>query len=179
MVSKDKVTKSAPKSAPPKQKRESSRGGDAPEGVVSFEKKKREGKYDRKGSKPTGGKPFEKREGRSVDKSGLGKRTKDADGKFDKKNKDAPKNGAPVMNRRQKQKVSDLIKQLRINHAKLNMKKKEVNNAEKHELVAECIKLIGTKYTELCYKHDGCRMLQALVKYGNRPQRIEVVNQIK
>ena len=59
------------------------------------------------------------------------------------------------------------------------MKKKEVNNQEKHELVEECIKLIGDKYTELCYKHDGCRVLQALVKYGNRPQRIKVVNEIK
>lgn len=49
------------------------------------------------------------------------------------------------------------------------MKKRELANAEKHVLVAECIKLIGEKYTELCYKHDGCRVLQALLKYGNRP----------
>jgi hypothetical protein len=63
------------------------------------------------------------------------------------------------MNRRQKQKVSDLIKNLRINYNKLMMKKKEVSNTEKHELVAESIKLIGDKYTELCYKHDGCRVI--------------------
>jgi hypothetical protein len=59
------------------------------------------------------------------------------------------------------------------------MKKKELGNAEKHVLVAECIKLIGEKYTELCYKHDGCRVLQALLKYGNRPQRELVVDKIK
>jgi len=39
-----------------------------------------------------------------------------------------------------------LIKNLRINYNKLMMKKKELGNAEKHVLVAECIKLIGEKY---------------------------------
>jgi len=58
------------------------------------------------------------------------------------------------------------------------MKKREVPNEEKHRLVAECIELIGDKYTELCFKHDGCRVLQALIKHGNRPQRIEVVDKI-
>jgi len=180
MVSKDRASRPTTSSSKPKRV-DSSRGAEATEGVVSFEKK-RETKYERKGAKPSGGKTWnDKKDFKSEGKSDMGKRSfKDADGKYPKKDKDAPKqSGAPILNRRQKQKVSDLIKQLRINHAKLNMKKKEVNNAEKHELVAECIKLIGNKYTELCYKHDGCRMLQALVKYGNRPQRIEVVNQIK
>jgi hypothetical protein len=72
-----------------------------------------------------------------------------------------------------------LIKALRINHNKLMMKKNEPTNAEKHETVEECIKLIGDKYTELCYKHDGCRVLQALVKFGNKPQRTLVVDKIK
>jgi hypothetical protein len=83
------------------------------------------------------------------------------------------------MNRRQKQKVSDLIKALRINYNKLMMKKKEITNEEKHAIVDECIKLIGVKYVELVYKHDGCRVLQALLKYGNRPQRVLVVDKIK
>ena len=63
MVSKDKVSKSAPKH----NKKESSRtGGDVPEGVVSFEKKKREEKYERKGPKGSSGKPkSDKREGQS------------------------------------------------------------------------------------------------------------------
>ncbi len=72
-----------------------------------------------------------------------------------------------------------MIKNLRINYNKLMMRKKEVANDEKHILVAECIKLIGDKYNELCYKHDGCRVLQALLKYGNRVQRELVVDKIK
>ena len=39
--------------------------------------------------------------------------------------------------------------------------------------------MVADKYAELCYKHDGCRILQAMVKYGNRPQRILVVDKIK
>ena len=39
------------------------------------------------------------------------------------------------MNRRQKQKVSDLVKALRINYNKLMMKKKDVDNETKHGLV--------------------------------------------
>ena len=58
------------------------------------------------------------------------------------------------------------------------MKKREVSNEEKHTLVTECIELIGDKYKELCYKHDGCRVLQALIKHGNRPQRELIVGNI-
>ena len=59
------------------------------------------------------------------------------------------------------------------------MKKKEMSNQDKHALVQECIDAIGEKYTELCFKHDGCRILQSLVKFGNRPQRILVVDKLK
>ena len=86
---------------------------------------------------------------------------------------------APVLNRRQKQRVSDLIKKLRISYNRLLMKKKELPNEEKHQIVQECIDAIGEKYTELCYKHDGCRILQALVKFGNRPQRILLTDKLK
>lgn len=59
------------------------------------------------------------------------------------------------------------------------MKKREVNNEEKHKLVEECIALVKDKYHELCYKHDGCRVIQAMIKYGNRPQRELVVKNIE
>ena len=108
----------------------------------------------------------------------MGKRTSNG-GKFEVVKQGTPKSGQPVLNRRQKQKVSDMIKSLRINYNKLMMKKKESSNPEKHAIVEESIKLIGEKYTELCYKHDGCRVLQALVKFGNKPQRTLVVDKIK
>ena len=75
--------------------------------------------------------------------------------------------------------MSDLIKKLRISYNRLLMKKKEMSGEEKHATVQECIDAIGEKYAELCYKHDGCRVLQALVKFGNRPQRILIVDKLK
>jgi hypothetical protein len=61
------------------------------------------------------------------------------------------------------------------------MKKKEMPNEEKHKLVEECITTItaADKYNELVYKHDGCRVMQALIKFGNRPQRQFVVEKLK
>jgi len=59
------------------------------------------------------------------------------------------------------------------------MKKKDMSGEEKHALVQECMDMIGDKYSELCYKHDGCRVLQALIKFGNRPQRSTLVDKLK
>ena len=99
-------------------------------------------------------------------------------GKFEVVKQDAPKSAAKPVTRREKQKVSDLIKKLRINHNKLMMKKKDISNEEKHKTVAECIELCKDKYAELSFKHDGCRVLQALVKFGNKPQRETVVKNL-
>ena len=68
-----------------------------------------------------------------------------------------------------------------MNYNKLIIKKKEskLTNDEKHALVQECIDLIGSKFKELVYKHDGCRVIQQLLKNGNRVQRQLVVESIK
>lgn len=68
-----------------------------------------------------------------------------------------------------------------MNYNKLIIKKKEskLSNEERHSLVQECIDLIGSKFKELVYKHDGCRVVQTLLKHGNRVQRHFVVENIK
>lgn len=83
--------------------------------------------------------------------------------------------------RREKQKVSDLIKRLRINYNKLLMKKKELKQTDenKYQIVKESIDIIGDKYKDLIYKHDGCRIMQALIKHGSRDQKILVVDNVK
>jgi hypothetical protein len=89
--------------------------------------------------------------------------------------------------RRAKAKVSDLIKKLRINYNKLLMKKKELKqtNESKAVLVQECIDAIGEKDTiaekfkELIYKHDGCRIIQAMIKHGSIKQKELIIDNIK
>lgn len=130
MPSTDKPSRPStkPSSAGRGGKRPASKSADKlPSGVVSFEKKKRDDKSDRKGGKSFGDKKQWKDRKPAGDKDDKGGRVK-SDRNVKKGDKDAPKGGAPVLNRRQKQKVSDLIKQLRINHAKLNMKKAEISN---------------------------------------------------
>jgi hypothetical protein len=76
-----------------------------------------------------------------------------------------------------------LIKKLRINYNKLLMKKKELNttNETKEAIVKECIEMIGgaDKFKELIFKHDGCRIVQALIKHGSMKQKEFVVDAIK
>ena len=61
------------------------------------------------------------------------------------------------------------------------MKKHEekLGKADKKALIDESIELIGDKFKELCFKHDGCRILQALLKYGHKEQRHLVIEKIK
>ena len=56
-----------------------------------------------------------------------------------------------------------------INYNKLIMKKKDFagTNENKQTLVSESMTAIGDKYSELIFKHDGCRILQALIKHGS------------
>jgi hypothetical protein len=61
------------------------------------------------------------------------------------------------------------------------LKKRELgpSSKEKHVLVGETIALIGTSFKDLCFKHDGCRILQALLKHGTKEQRSVIVENIK
>jgi len=59
------------------------------------------------------------------------------------------------------------------------MKKKEMANEEKHKVVEDCIKLIGDKWADLCFKHDGSRILQQLLKFGHREHRITICDALK
>ena len=83
--------------------------------------------------------------------------------------------------RRQKAKVSDLIKKLRINYNKLLMKKRDLADStqNKQDLIKECIEMIKDKFTELIFKHDGCRIIQAMIKHGSMDQKSFIIDQIK
>jgi pumilio family protein 6 len=41
------------------------------------------------------------------------------------------------------------------------------------------MEMIGDKFQDLIYKHDGCRIVQAIIKHGSNSQKTEVLNQIK
>ena len=49
------------------------------------------------------------------------------------------------------------------------------------ELVKDCMDSLDTddKYTQLIFKHDGCRILQAMIKHGSMEQKTEIIGKIK
>jgi len=147
----------------------------------TFDPSRKKHSTDKKnaGGKKTGDKrPFNSNNTSSDKKKGYANR----DGKPGGGNKDGAKGDkgydkdvvkydkSHSQHRREKQKVSDLIKKLRINYNKLLMKKKELKQTDenKYQIVKESIDIIGDKFKDLIYKHDGCRIMQALIKHGSR-----------
>lgn len=75
-----------------------------------------------------------------------------------------------------------MIKKLRIIYNKLLMKKKELNDANqrKPELVKEIMDILDDEaYGQLIFKHDGCRILQAMVKHGSMDQKRVIISKLK
>jgi hypothetical protein len=81
--------------------------------------------------------------------------------------------------RRQKSKISELKKKLMTNYTKLIMKKSDIGHENKVDLVNECTALIDHKYEDLIFKHDGCRIVQQMIKHGSKDQKDKIVGEIK
>ena len=141
-------------------KRDDKRDNKKNPGTVSFVKRSDEKTKGAPADKKSGGKPGEKRV-------------------FTNRKPEAKQSGSQI--RRVKAKVSDLKKKLMINYNKLIMKKKDFagTNENKQTLVTESMTLIADKYNELIFKHDGCRILQALIKHGSMAQKEKIIDEIK
>ena len=86
--------------------------------------------------------------------------------------------------RREKYAVSEVVKKLRLILTKLMLKKKDLTVEPgaavqpKTELVAEGLALIKD-YQGLIYKHDGCRVLQQMIKHGSMEQKGTIIDALK
>lgn len=85
------------------------------------------------------------------------------EGQKKQKKENGDKTISKAKERREKYKVSELVKSLRINYNKLIMKKKDMEgenkSALKQDIVKDCMTLIKDDYKPLIFKHDGCRIL--------------------
>lgn len=75
--------------------------------------------------------------------------------------------------------VDENTKNMRRLYNKL-MQKQKVNGKElnKPDIVKKIIHLVNGNYSELCFKHDGCRVLQGSIKYGDKKQRYEIIQNL-
>ena len=70
--------------------------------------------------------------------------------------------------------VSEQQKSLRKLYNKLMLKDKK----DKTEIVKKILIIIEDSYKEICFKHDGCRILQGCLKYGDKNQKKVIINKL-
>ena len=98
-----------------------------------------------------------------------GESTNNSKNKFEKKNK-----GGIKYVKNKKMIVNDGTKQLRNLYNKLMLKDKK----DKTDLIKKILSLIDGKFEEICYKHDGCRILQGSIKYGSKEQKKLIISKL-
>lgn len=59
------------------------------------------------------------------------------------------------------------------------MKKKDMGMDNKQDIVSDSLKLIDNKWEDLIFKHDGCRIVQQLIKHGSKKQKEAIIDKIK
>lgn len=72
--------------------------------------------------------------------------------------------------------VSEGTKTLRQLYNKLMSKDKKAAN--KIDIINKVLKQIDGNFSEVCFKHDGCRVLQGSLKYGSNDQRKTIINKL-
>ena len=146
----------------------------------TFDKKKSQSKSfsDNKKDFSKGPNKFQKTDKAGASKTPYANRNPNSkDGSVSKSFDKTDRTGSQI--RREKSKTSDLKKKLMLHYNKLIMKKKDIGMDNKADIVAESVKLIGTNFEDLIFKHDGCRIIQQLIKHGSMKQKEAIIEQIK
>lgn len=81
-----------------------------------------------------------------------------------------------VSNNRKIKTVNENTKTLRKLYNQLMSKDKQYSG--KPEIIKKILKQIDGNYSEFCFKHDGCRILQGSIKYGTVDQRALIISKL-
>ena len=101
----------------------------------------------------------------------MGKGKKDFNNKTNKK--DSKKDGIKYVKNKRPQ-IDLATKEMRSLYNKLMQN----NKTDKSPLVKKVLSLVGEKFENYCYKHDGCRVLQGCLKYGTKEQRKNIIDNL-
>lgn len=76
--------------------------------------------------------------------------------------------------------VGKNMAELKRYYNQLRIKKGELkpNKEQREELVNNCFQLIGTDYRKFAFKHDGCRILQCMLKRGTVEQKKTIIGHL-
>ena len=89
------------------------------------------------------------------------------------KKKDSKKDGIKYI-KNKKTPIDSTTKEIRSLYNKLMQN----NKKDKSPLVKKVLSLIGGKFENYCYKHDGCRVLQGCLKYGTKEQKKNIIDSL-
>jgi len=85
-----------------------------------------------------------------------------------------------IANKNKKIQIDENRKNLRRLYNRLMQKdQKKKNPINKSDIVKKVMQSIDNNYTEFCFKPDGCRVLQGCIKYGDKNQRKEIIQNLK
>lgn len=87
-------------------------------------------------------------------------------------------NGIKFVKSRKIHQVDEGTKTLRRLYNRLMQKPKDNKKISKPEIVKSIMKHVNNNYDEICFKHDGCRILQGSIKYGDKKQREEIIGKL-
>ena len=101
--------------------------------------------------------------------------------KRDKKAKE--KNGVKTKNYKYKdnkeddEEIKEKIGELKRYYNQLRVKQGELkpNKEQKIELVDNCLQIIGKEFRKFSFKHDGCRIIQCMLKHGSKEQKKDII----
>ena len=107
-------------------------------------------------------------------------------GKIDKPKKRDVKDGMKSKNYKYKdyKEEDDELKgkmvELKRYYNQLRVKKGDLkpNKEQKIELVDNCTGIIGNEYRKFAFKHDGCRILQCMLKHGSKEQKKTIIDNL-
>jgi vacuolar-type H+-ATPase subunit I/STV1 len=122
----------------------------------------------REKSKPMGGNPIN---GRSKKPQGKKRDIKDGIKSKNFKHKDESEEDGKY-----KEKMSELKRfynQLRIKKGDL-----KPTREQKLELIDSCLEQLEDDYKKFAFKHDGCRVLQSMLKHGSKEQRSKIIGHL-
>ena len=90
-----------------------------------------------------------------------------------KKKNDSKKDGIKYV-KDKKHQIDSTTKEIRSLYNRLMQN----NKSDKSSLVKKVLSIIGGKFENYCYKHDGCRVLQGCLKYGTKEQKKNLIDEL-
>ena len=105
----------------------------------------------------------------------MAKGKKDFNNKTNKTNKTNKKDKDGIKYvKNKKPQIDTATKEMRSLYNKLMQN----NKSDKSSLIKKVLSLIGGKFENYCYKHDGCRVLQGCLKYGTKEQKKNIIDSL-